>query len=159
MTDKAILEGTLLKQGGKGLKAWRKRYFRSDEKKPFLYQYEAGGKHLKGVVDLTSVVSVQSIEGRVSIRYVFVQYHCSLYRGDTQKYFPFELVKSTVPGIEAKRIQLAAATREELEYWMNGIEAMLRRQGTTVCYPFVIAALYYLWVLILCSWSRMCPKL
>lgn len=66
------LEGTLLKQGGKGLKAWRKRVFKADGAKPFLYHYEPPGKHLKGVVDLTSVVSVQSIEGRVSIRYCTV---------------------------------------------------------------------------------------
>lgn len=63
------LEGTLLKQGGKGMKAWRKRVFKSDPDKPaFLYHYEPPGKHLKGVVDLTSVVSVQPIEGRVSLR-------------------------------------------------------------------------------------------
>jgi hypothetical protein len=149
MTEKKqtdCLEGILLKQGGKTLKAWRKRQFRSDPEKPLLYHYEVGGKHMKGALDLTGVTSVQPIEGRISIRFVYTgpgltvtlklppfahHYH----RGDTQKYFPFELVRSntaTSSTTDPKNVRLAAATREELEYWVKGIEAMLKNQGTSV---------------------------
>lgn len=69
-------------------------------------------------------------------RYLFRLIPC---RGDTEKYFPFELVKSTVPGIERKNVRLAAATREELEYWMKGIEVILKRLGTNVCILFFLA--------------------
>lgn len=109
--DQAPLEGLLLKEGRKNKKAWKKRLLKQSEN-TLNYSKEKAGKHIKGSIDLQAMVGVQATEEKITL--------------DKVQYFIFEIE------LKESTLRFGASDRLQLDYWLDGLRAILRKNGAVV---------------------------
>lgn len=107
----APLEGILLKEGRKNKKSWKKRLLKQSDMT--LHYSKEKGKHSKGYVDLQAMVAVQATEEKVML--------------DKVQYFVFEIE------LKDSTLRFGASDRLQLDYWLDGLRAILRKNGAVVC--------------------------